>query len=176
MCLPCICLLFFIPFLHALTTRQTCLLLTSCTSCSTCVCLKANTFFYLFKPVVRQLISTENLTVLTSELLDLRQYLAIGNLSIFNQNIGLKLELWTTWLSNFNRQTCSLPNTSTGSLSVTNSFSSSTHVCHIFYFSFHLWSTCILLKADMPFTYVCYTFTLCFTCVCLKANTCLLLI
>ena len=36
---------------------------------------------------------------------------------------------------------------------------------------FHIWSTCISLKADMPFTYVYHIFTLCFTCVCLKANT-----
>ena len=36
---------------------------------------------------------------------------------------------------------------------------------------FHIWSTCISLKADMPFTYVYHIFTLCFTCVHLKANT-----
>ena len=57
---------------------------------------------------------------------------------------------------------------------VTNSFSSLTHVCIPFISLFHIWSTCILLNADMPFTYVCYTLTLCFTCVHLRANTCLL--
>ena len=37
----------------SITSRKTCLLLMFFTSCFTCVCLKANTFFYLFKPVVR---------------------------------------------------------------------------------------------------------------------------
>ena len=57
MCLPCVCLLFFISLLHALTSRQTCLLHMFFTSCFTCVCLKVNTFLYLFKPVVRQVYS-----------------------------------------------------------------------------------------------------------------------
>ena len=61
------------------------------TLCFTCVHLKANTFLYLFKPVVRQLLFTKKSNVLTPELLDLRQYLAIGNLSVFDLNIGLNL-------------------------------------------------------------------------------------
>ena len=57
MCLSCVCLVFFISLLHALTSRQTCLLHMFFTSCFTCVHLKANTFLYLFKQVVRQLYS-----------------------------------------------------------------------------------------------------------------------
>ena len=90
------------------------------TLCFTCVCLKANTLLYLFKPVVKHLCSLAfhwEFYHSYSELLDLRQYLVIGNLSIFEQNISLKLDLWTTWLLNFNRQTCSVLNVSTGSLS-----------------------------------------------------------
>ena len=60
MCTPCFTLLFFIYDQHAFTLRQTCILLMFTllfTLCFTCVCLKANTFLYLFKPVVRQLYS-----------------------------------------------------------------------------------------------------------------------
>ena len=59
-CRTCFYLLFFIYDRHAFTTRQTCLSLmfiSLSTLCFTCVCLKANTFLYLFKPVVRQLYS-----------------------------------------------------------------------------------------------------------------------
>ena len=41
-----------------------------------------------------------------------------------------------------------------------------------FYLLFFIYDqTCFYLKANMPFTYVHHIFTLCFTCVCLKANT-----
>ena len=65
------------------------------TLCFTCVCLKANTP-YFFKPVVRQLLFTKNSNVLTPELLDLRQYLAIDTLRVSEQNICLKLNTWIT--------------------------------------------------------------------------------
>ena len=53
--------------------------------------------------------------------------------------------------------------------SVTNSFSSLKHAYHAFHYSFsHM--------INMPSTYVYLTFTVCFTCVCLKANTFHLLI
>ena len=88
------------------------------TLCFTCVHLKANTFLYLFKPAVRQLYSLTfhwEFYCSYSEPLNLRQYLAIGNLSVSDLNIGLKLDTWITWLSNKYRLTCSVPNTSIGS-------------------------------------------------------------
>ena len=36
---------------------------------------------------------------------------------------------------------------------------------------FYFCPTCIYLKANMPFSHVYFIFTLCFTCVCLKAST-----
>ena len=60
MCTPCFHLLFFIYDWHVVTLRPTCLFTYAYlifTLHFTCVCLKANTPSYLFKPVVRCLYS-----------------------------------------------------------------------------------------------------------------------
>ena len=64
------------------------------TLCFTCVCLKANTPLHIFKPVVRHLLFTENLIVLNSEPLNLRQYLAIGILRVSELEHWLELDTW----------------------------------------------------------------------------------
>ena len=84
--------------------------------CFTCVCLKANTPSSLFKPVVRQLYSLAfhwEFYCSHSELLDLRQYLAIVSLT---WTLAWNLAQFYLTVKHY-RQTCSVPNVSTGSLS-----------------------------------------------------------
>ena len=76
-------LLFFIYDWHAFTIRQTCLLHMFTLFLPYALHVFASRltpFLYIFKPVVRWLLFTKNSNVLTPELLDLRQYLAIGTL------------------------------------------------------------------------------------------------
>ena len=78
---------------HAFSLKLTCLftyVYLIFTLCFTCVHLKANTPFDLFKPVIRHLYSLAfywESYHSKPEQLDLRQYLATGNLSVFEPEL-----------------------------------------------------------------------------------------
>ena len=93
-CRTCFHLLFFIYDQHAFTSRQTCLFLVFTSFLHYALHVFASRLTHFFTYLNQQSdicilqLFTKNPTDLNSESLNLRQYLVIGKLSIFEQNIA----------------------------------------------------------------------------------------